>query len=130
MLGRERHRLAKAEGEGVIIAGLSSLALEFVGDGNDRLSGTAQNIGKSLVGRIEAGARINQEKADVGLGNGDLGLLAHARFERSTRRLFQAGGIDYLEIQTANMGVSQSAVTRDARCVIDQRQTLADKLVE
>ena len=130
MLRRERDGIAEAERIGVDDAVRALLALGLVGQQDHRLAGPADEIGEGLVHRGEAEPGVDHEHHDIGLGDGRLGLGAHAAGERILVRLFQPGGVDHLEAQMTQRRVALAAVARDAWPVVDQGQLLADQPVE
>ena len=85
VLGRQRDRLAEAELIGFHQPRLGRPALGLVGDEVHVLAGLAQHLGEALVERRHAGAGVDHEQDDVGFADGELGLLAHAVFERCRR---------------------------------------------
>ena len=99
MLGRERHRVAEPEREGVVGARHAGPALGLVGEDDDGLSGAARHLGEGPVGRQDAGAGVDHEQHDVGLVDRRLGLGAHAAEQRARLRLLQPGGVDDAEAQ-------------------------------
>ena len=67
-------------------ADVAGAAFDLVGDQHDRLVGAPQQRGEALVQRRHADARVDQEQDHVGFADRDLGLRAHARFERRVGR--------------------------------------------
>ena len=130
VLGGDRDRLAEAEVEGLQRARGAGLALGFVGDEDDRLAGGAQHGGEMPVERRDAGARVDEEEADVGGPHRRLGLHPHAAGEALRRGLVEAGGVDGGEAEAAEPRVALAPVAGDARQVVDQRQPAADEPVE
>ncbi len=98
MLGRNRNGLAQADFPRLKHAGAGIARLGLVGDEHDGLAGAPDDIGKGLVIGEKAGARIDHEENDVGLANGDLGLLAHAALQAFRRRRLEAGRVDHVEM--------------------------------
>ena len=130
VLGRDRHRVAKAEFIGFEPAFFGQAALALVGNENRRLAGLAGQRGEGAVDRRRAGARVDHEEDRVGLRNRGLGLRPHAAGQTIGRRLFEAGGIDHGEFKIAEPRLALAAVARHARAVVDQRQAAADQPVE
>ena len=82
------------------------------------------------VDRGQADAGVDHEEDGVGLGDGGLGLDAHAPGEARRLALLEARRVDDREAEIAELGVALAAVARDAGLVVDQRQLLADEPVE
>ena len=72
-------RLAETERIGFVDARLGRAALAFIGGEDHGLAGAAHQLGEDLVGRDHAGARIDHEQHEIGLGDRRFRLLAHAR---------------------------------------------------
>ena len=83
-----------------------------------------------LVGGRDAGAGVDHEEDDVGLGDGHLGLPAHARFKAIAGDVLEAGGVEQAEAQIADAALALAAVAGDARRVVDQRDAPAHQPVE
>ncbi len=130
MLGRQRHRLAKAEVVALEQARIGGAPLGLVADQVHLLASAAQHLSKALIQRGHAGARIVHEQDDVGFANGKFGLLAHAIFEGAIGAVLVASGIEDLKAQIGNPAFRFAAVARDARRVIHQRDALTDEAVE
>ena len=96
----------------------------------DRFLALAQPVGKVIVKRGQARTGINQEKRDIAFLKGHFALLAHFTFDGIVKRLFQTSSIDNVESHMAKTRLAITAITRDARLVIDQRQLLADQTVK
>jgi len=130
VLGRDRHRIAKAERIGVEPPAFTGGALHLVGDQHGRLAGFAREFGEGAVGRRRSHARVDHEEDRIGLPDRGFGLRAHAARQALGCRLFQAGGIDRGEIEIAEPSLALAAVAGDARAVVDQRDAPADQPVE
>jgi len=130
VLGGDRDRLAEAEREGLVVAGVAGVALAFVGDQDHRLARPAQRLGDGLVAGGEAGLAVDDEEDRVGVGDGGLGLRRHAAGQRLGLLVLEACGVDDAEEQRAERGVGLAAVARHARRVVHQRQLAAHQLVE
>ena len=130
MLSRQRDRLAKAQTVGLHQARFGGTSFRLVGDQVHVLARPAQHLGKALIERGNAGARIDHEQDDVGLADGELGLLAHAVFEAAIGDILIAGGVEHPELQLGDMALRLAAVTRDAGGIIDQGDLPADEPVE
>ncbi len=130
MLGGERDRLAKAETEHLVDAGLPGRAFRLVGDEDDRLVGAAHRLREMLVGVGEPGARVDHEQDRVAIDERRFRLRAHAPGERFRIALFKTGGVDDGEGEVRDPAFALAAVARDARLVVDERQPAADQPVE
>ncbi len=128
--GRQRHRLAHAEREGVQSAGLAGLAFGLVGDQHHRLAPPAQHFGEHLVVRRHAFARVDHEQGQVGLVDGDLGLRLHAGLQALVVDVLKSGGVDQLQIDVAQPAGPETAVAGDAGAIVDDRQRPARQPVE
>ena len=93
MFGGEADRLAQAQPVGVQHAGIGRRALGLVGGQNHMRRALAQDLGKDLVGRGDAGARINHEQADIGHVDRPLGQPPHPPRQAVIVGIFQPGGI-------------------------------------
>ncbi len=96
MLGRQRHRLAQAQGEGVEDPGLSGPAFGLVGDKDHRPPAPAQDLGEDPVVRGHALPRVDDEQRQVGLVDRLLGLRLHPGFEALVVDVLETGGVDQL----------------------------------
>ncbi len=130
MLGRDRDAARRARGRRPRARRRAAAALGLVGDEDDGLAGAAQPVGEMAIERRHAGARIDEEERDVGVGERALGLRPHARGELARRRLLEPGGIDDAEAQIAEARLGLAAVARHAGRVVHQRQALAGEAVE
>ena len=101
VLGGEGDRIAEAEAVDLQQARLAGGAFALVGDRDYRLSLAAQPTGKVFVVGRHADPRVDQEEGHVGVGDGVLGLGAHARLQGFGGGLFQARRIDCNEAQIA-----------------------------
>ena len=102
----------------------------LVGEDDDRLAMRAQPSGEFAVDRRHAGARIDDEEADIGIVDRRLGLRAHAVFEAAARRLVEARRVENAEPEIGEAGLAFAAVARDAGLIVDKRDLAADQPVE
>ncbi len=130
MLGRDRHRLAEAESEGLVGARRAAAAFGLVGDDNGRLAGAAQHVGKHAIVRHDAGTGIDEEQHRVGVRDRSLGLGPHAAREAFGPGFLQARRVDDREGQVAEPRRAFAPVARDAGGIVDQRDTPASEAVE
>src|SRR3546814_9468095 len=72
-------RLAEPQRIGLAETGLRLTALALVGDQGDGLAAAPQPAGEVLVERGDAGAGVEHQQGEVGLGQCILRLRAHAR---------------------------------------------------
>ena len=99
--------------EGVVGAGRPGAALGLVGDEHHRLAGAAHELGEGPVGGQHAGARVDHEEDDVGLGDRRLGLRrACAACSEPSLRLLEAGGVDDAEARGRRAAPSPSRRSR------------------
>jgi hypothetical protein len=130
MFGGERNGFAEAHTPGIGDAALALPAFALVGAQNDRLAGFAEQLGEALVQRRHAFAGVEQEDTNIGLADGDLGLPAHARFQRTVGDIVEAGGIDQLEFEIAQAAGRFLAVAGDAGLIVDDRDLPSSEPVE
>ncbi len=130
VLGGEGDRLAEAEAEHLVDAGLPRGAFRLVGDDDDRLTGAANGLGEMLVGGSEAGARVDHEQDRVAIDERRFRLRAHAPGERFRFALFKTRSVDDGEGQVRDPALALAAIAGDARLVVDERQPAADQPIE
>ena len=130
MSGRDRHRLTQPQAVGIEQTGLSGPAFRLVGQQDDRLARLAHDLGKGLVERHDTGARIDQQQTDIRILDRDLGLGAHLRLQTFLFLVVIAGGVDQTQVHIAETAHGLTAVARDARPVIDNRQRLSRQAIE
>ncbi len=130
MFGREGQRIAEPQPVGFIEARLAGCSLGLVGDEDHRLAGTPDHLGKGLVHRCQAGARIDHEQDDIALGNRGFRLLSHPPGKRGIIGLLEACGIDNGEFQVIEIDIALATVAGDARPIINKRQLAADQAIE
>ena len=129
MLGRDRQRLAETERIGFVQTGLRRAALAFIRGEDHWLAGAAHQLGEDLIGRNHPRPRIDHEQNEIGLGDGRFSLLAHARRQPLVPGL-QSRGIDEGDGAGPEFGLGLAPIARQARLIVDQRELLADELVE
>src|SRR5690606_22088619 len=83
-----------------------------------------------LIERHNASARVDHEEDDVGFPDGQLGLLAHAVFERTILDVFVAGCVQHAERQVGDPALRLATVTGYAGRVVDERNLAPDQSVE
>ena len=130
VFGRKRDRRTKPQLIGFHTPRLPGATFAFVGGENDGCRELAEYLGETLVQRSDASARIHQQKADIGLSDGGVGLATHARFETVVVCLFKPGSVDDGECEVAKTRLTFATVTRDAGGIIHQCQLLADEPVK
>ena len=130
MLGRYCQRLAEAEAISLVRARLPGAALALVGDKQRGLAGLAHQIRKGAVVGEDAGAGIDHEQDEIGIGQRGLRLRPHAPGQSLGGCVFEAGGIDDAKGQIAEVRHGLAPVTGDARPVVHERDTPADQPVE
>ena len=114
MLGGERDRIAEAETEGFVDAGLARSALGLVGDDDDWLAGATHSLREMAVGVGDAGARIEHEQDRVAIDEGHFRLRAHSARERFRFPLFEAGGVDDGEGEVRDPALAFATIAGDA----------------
>ena len=130
MLGRDRHRLAKAKAPGVDHPDLARAALGLV-DAQDHPGALApQDIGEDLIRGGEAHASVDQEQRDIGHIDRTLGQSPHPALQAVVSNLFQAGGVDHGEPQIEQPGIALAQIPGNTGLVIDQSQLPANQPVE
>ena len=75
-------------------------------------------------------ARVDQQQADIGVGNRLISAAAHARLKTIARCLFKTGRVDDLEGEVAKMRLALAPVARDAGRVVHQCKLLAHQPIE
>jgi hypothetical protein len=83
-----------------------------------------------LIERRDAGAGIDHEQDNIGLGDCGIGLGAHTAGQGLVCGILQPGGIDDIDAQIADPRLTLAAVAGNAGPVVDQRQPAADQTVE
>ncbi len=83
-----------------------------------------------FIERRDTGARIEQEQRHIGVGDGFLGLSAHASFKRLDIDVFKAGRVDDGEGEYAEGPNGFAPVAGDPRPVVHDGFPTADQTVE
>ena len=130
MFGRKRQRGAEAEFVGLHAAGLPRPTLAFVGGEDDWRRRLAQDLRETLVERGDAGAGVDQQQADIRLGDRLIGAAAHPRLKAVAGRFLETRRVDDLESEIAQMRFTLAPVARDARRVVHQCELLAHQPIE
>ena len=130
VLGRKRHRLAKAQGMRLADATTAFPALGLVGDQHDGLGLTPKAFGKDPVQRGHAFAGVDHEQDQVAVGNRRLGLFAHARFQTVVADVLEPGRVDQGQFKVAETALGIATITRNPRPVIDQGQAFSNQPIE
>ena len=78
VLRADRDRIAEPQRVGLERAGCGGAPLGLIGDQDRGLARPAHQIGEGAIGRIGAGARVDQKKHGVGLRDRRRGLRLHA----------------------------------------------------
>ena len=130
MLGRQLHRITKAERQGFKHSLLGGAALGLVGCKHDRTICRSQPTRDVLVKRYDTCPRVDHEQGNVCPGNCHFRLPAHSARQCTRIILFIPGRIDDSEIETRQMRIALTPVACNARTVVDQRQALADQAIE
>jgi hypothetical protein len=108
----------------------------FVRDQNRRFVGSPQHVGDFMVARVDATARVDHEHDNVGLADGDVGLLARVVGNLGERSGFdflivlQSAGVDQGELDSAPVRRAVDAVASRSRLVFDDGAPFADQAVE
>ena len=98
--------------------GIAAWIVELVGDQDHRLARAAQEVGELLVPGSDAGARVDHEQHEVGLGDGSAGLLGDLALHRGRVAGIDATGVDDREGGAAPLDDQLLAVARDARLLV------------
>ena len=130
MLGGNRHRIAEAERVGLVSPLHAGAALGLVRDQDDGTFRAPDKVREPLVVGGEAGAAVDHEQNDVGLGDRRLGLGAHAALERALVGMLEPRGVDDPEDEVAQPPLALAAIAGHARAIVHEGQTLADETVE
>ena len=120
MFGGDWHRVAKAELETLVKAGIACLALRLVRNqhGGDILF--PQPAGKMPVHRRDPGPGIDDHQGDIGIENRGVGLGLHPARQRLRCLFLQPGRVDDAKIQVKQRRVGLPAVTGHPRRIIDK----------
>ena len=94
------------------------------------LAGAQEHVGHLLVGGGQTGLDVADEDDDVGVGNGDLGLLAHEGQNLVVGAGLDTAGIHDIEAAVTPVTLGVNPVPGDARGVLHDGQPLAAQLVE
>lgn len=123
MRRRHRNRLAKAKAIGFGQSRIRRrVVLAFIDAKNDRQILTAQEIGKMLVHRRQAGPAIDKKQNGIGLLHRRFRLPAHPCRNGIIKRLFQPRRIDHPDRPVENPPRRFPPVPRHPRLVIDDGQ--------
>ena len=126
----DRVRLLPAERVELGALELALLVVGLVDDDDHRRRGAAQDPRRLEVRRGRAGRRVDDEQDDVGLGDGEPGLLLDARLDRVVGVELEAAGVDDDEAPAVPLGVAVQPVAGRPRAVLDDRRALAEEPVE
>ena len=127
------------DGDGISQAQVVELVVIRVGDSggvhlvdsqDDGLAAAQQHGRHLLIGGGKAGLDIRQEDDDVGVVNGDLGLIPHKGQDLIIRAGLDAAGVDEGERPAVPVRLPVDAVPGDAGGILHDGKALADELVE
>jgi hypothetical protein len=96
----------------------------------DRLADAADDGGELGVERGDASARVDDEQAEIGGLEAGQALGGEPAGQGLLGARIHAGGVDHLERQLAQPGLTLEPVAGDAGQVVDQRTAAADQPVE
>ena len=105
-------------------------AVAFIDAEENGLAGFEQHLSYFLVGRRHAVTNIRHQNGDIRSINGDLCLPAHLHQNDIIGRRLNTAGIDQHKLLAAPFAFGINAVTRNARGVLHNGQTLADEFIE
>ncbi len=127
-----RHRVHLTETELVELRGLRLAAprVALVRDDERRLAAAPQLVGDVVLDRQDARLRVHDEEHEVGLGDREIGLLAHRGLHRSRARIVETAGVDERELAAAPVRGRVDPIARRAGEVLDDRDALTDEAVE
>ena len=129
VFGRHADRLAQPQRERLVQSRIALTPLDLVGDEYHRHLGGPQPARDFLIERGHPGARVDDEQRHRGADQRGLGLRAHPPGQAGGIVVFPACGIDDREVEPEEVRLAHSAITGDARLIVDQRQALADEAV-
>ena len=109
---------------------IALLALGLIDRKHDRRRTAAQPAGNFFVQRGHANAAIDQEQGNLRTCNRRLCLHPHSAGQGVGIFILITRRIDNIEFQVEQAAFAFTAVTRDARRVIDQSEFLANQPVE
>jgi hypothetical protein len=104
--------------------------LGFVGHQDDGPVMPAQDIGEDLVKLGDAHTGVDDEQGHVALPNGRLGLGAHPSLKAFVGDVFEASGVDQLELKVTNPTGPEATVAGHAGAVVHDGKALTRKTVE
>ncbi len=130
MLSGNRHGLAETQIVAFQGACLAGAPFGLVRHEDHRLAGAAQDRPEDLVQRHDALARIDHEQHHVGLCDGQLGLMAHARLKALVGDVLKTGGVDEIEIQVAKATGRKLSIPGHAGPIVDDGQPTPGQAIE
>ena len=87
-------------------------------------------FGRLLVGRRQPDDRVHDEDDDVGLGDGEAGLLLDRGLDQVVGVELEAAGVDEDEATAVPLGVAVEPVAGRVGAVLDDGRAAADDPVE
>ena len=130
MCGADRIRLFPAQGVELGRFQLALVVVRLVRRNQDGRLGSAQNVGGFPVGRRQAGDRVDHEEDQVGLVDGQPGLLLDLFFDRVAGVDFQTTGIDHDETSAVPVGIAVDSVAGGSSAILDDGRAAANDPVE
>ena len=130
VLRADRQRRVEAQGVELAALVLPARVVGLVDDEEHRLRGAPQAIGDVMVERRDAGRGVDDEEDDVGLLDGDAGLVLDPLLDLRAGLELEAAGVDHREVAAAPVGGAVDAVAGRAGQILDDRDPLTDETVE
>ena len=118
---RQRQGLAEAELVELERLGIAAWIVELVRDQDHRLARAAQQVGELLVPGSDAGARVDHEQHEIGLGDRGASLVGDLALHRARVAGIDATGVEDREGGPAPLDDQLLAVARDARLLVHDR---------
>ena len=130
MAGGDRDRLAEAErvelgGERLLLG-----PVDLVGDDDDGQVAAAQNLRDLGIALAQPGARVEDERDGVGVGDRCPRLRLDLPRERILGLEIDAAGVDQLEPHAVPLALQSLAVAGDTRLLVNDGLTPADQAVD
>ena len=98
--------------------GVAARVVELVGDQDHRLARAAQEVGELLVAGSDAGARVDHEQHEIGLGDRRARLVGDLALHRARVARIDAAGVEDREGRAPPLDDQLLAVARDAGLLV------------
>ena len=130
MFGTDRDRIAKTKRVGIERTGFAGAALTFISDENCSFARFANGLGEDTIAGSGASPRVDQKQNRIGLCNRSRRMRLHARRQAIALRPFQAGRVDHLKTEVAELRIAFAAIPRHTGLIVDECEPAANKPVE